>query len=105
MSAIVLSVHLEFRRDKLGHVPLWELIKAAELVSRTTVRRIPTAMHPTEKLRPFTNWLANWGLHLIDVNLAMGNLVDLVGQQAKVFAAKKKQGLLVECRCERSNAR
>ena len=34
--------------------------------------------------------LANWGLHLIDVNLAMGNLVDLVGQQAKAYAAKKR---------------
>ena len=27
--------------------------------------------------------LANWGLHLIDVNLAMGNLVDIVGRQAR----------------------
>jgi Protein of unknown function (DUF3089) len=27
----------------------------------------------------------NWGLHLIDVNLAMGNLLDIVGQQAKAF--------------------
>jgi pimeloyl-ACP methyl ester carboxylesterase len=33
--------------------------------------------------------LANWGLHLIDVNLAMGNLLDIVSQQAKAFAAKK----------------
>jgi hypothetical protein len=33
---------------------------------------------------------ANWGLHLIDVNLAIGNLVDIVGQQAKAFAAKRK---------------
>jgi hypothetical protein len=33
--------------------------------------------------------LANWGLHLIDVNLAMGNLVDIVKQQAKAYAAKK----------------
>jgi hypothetical protein len=32
---------------------------------------------------------ANWGLHLIDVNLAMGNLVDIVGKQAKAFLAKK----------------
>jgi hypothetical protein len=39
---------------------------------------------------PAAQPLANWGLHLIDVNLAMGNLVDIVGQQAKVFAAKKK---------------
>jgi hypothetical protein len=34
--------------------------------------------------------LTDWGLHLIDVNLAMGNLVDLVGVQAKAYAAKKK---------------
>lgn len=34
------------------------------------------------------NVAANWGLHLIDVNLAMGNLVDIVGQQAKAYAAK-----------------
>jgi len=36
------------------------------------------------------NVLANWGLHLIDVNLVMGNLVDIVGQQAKAYAAKKR---------------
>ena len=29
-----------------------------------------------------------WGLHLVDVNIAMGNLVDIVGQQAKAYAAK-----------------
>ncbi len=34
---------------------------------------------------------ANWGLHLIDVNLAMGNLVDLVGQQAKAYLASKRK--------------
>ena len=39
---------------------------------------------------PAATPLANWGLHLIDVNLAMGNLVDIVGQQAKAFASKKK---------------
>jgi hypothetical protein len=31
--------------------------------------------------------LANWGLHLIDVNLAMGNLVDVVRQQASGWVA------------------
>jgi len=36
------------------------------------------------------NVLANWGLHLIDVNLVMGNLVDIVGQQAKAYQRKKK---------------
>ena len=34
------------------------------------------------------NVAANWGLHLIDVNLAMGNLVDIVAAQAKAYAAK-----------------
>jgi hypothetical protein len=31
-----------------------------------------------------------WGLHLVDVNVAMGNLLDIVGEQAKAYAAKKK---------------
>jgi hypothetical protein len=35
------------------------------------------------------NVAANWGLHLIDVNLAMGNLVEIVGRQAKAYVAKK----------------
>ncbi|PZQ64355.1 MAG: lysophospholipase [Phenylobacterium zucineum] len=32
----------------------------------------------------------DWGLHLIDVNIAMGDLVDVVGQQSKAYLAKKK---------------
>jgi hypothetical protein len=32
--------------------------------------------------------LANWGLHLIDVNLAMGNLIDIVGQQGRAYLAR-----------------
>src|SRR5262249_62193457 len=31
--------------------------------------------------------LAEWGLHLIDVHLAMGNLLDIVGQQSKAYLA------------------
>ena len=31
---------------------------------------------------------ANWGLHLIDVHLAIGNLVDIVGQQMKSYLKK-----------------
>lgn len=36
--------------------------------------------------------LADWGLHLIDVNLAMGNLIDIVRDQSKTYltTAKKK---------------
>ncbi len=30
-----------------------------------------------------------WGLHLIDVHVAMGNLIDIVGEQAKAYAKKK----------------
>jgi hypothetical protein len=33
----------------------------------------------------------SWGLHLIDVHLAMGNLVETVGQQAKTYGAKQSQ--------------
>jgi hypothetical protein len=32
--------------------------------------------------------LKDWGFHLIDANLAMGNLVDIVGEESKVWAAK-----------------
>jgi hypothetical protein len=35
-----------------------------------------------------TNVLANWGLHLIDVNLSMGNLLDVVSQQTKSYLKK-----------------
>ena len=33
----------------------------------------------------------SWGLHLIDVNLAMGNLVDIVREQGKAFVAASKK--------------
>ena len=33
--------------------------------------------------------LAQWGLHLIDVNLAMGNLLDLVEAQAKAYRSRR----------------
>ena len=32
---------------------------------------------------------ANWGMHLVDVNLTMGNLVDIVGKQVEGVLAKK----------------
>jgi pimeloyl-ACP methyl ester carboxylesterase len=35
---------------------------------------------------------ADWGLHLIDANIAMGNLVDLVGEQGKAWLAKTGSG-------------
>ena len=34
---------------------------------------------------------AEWGLHLIDVGLTMGNLIDIVGQQSQAYLAAKKK--------------
>ena len=31
---------------------------------------------------------ANWGLHLVDMNLTIGNLLDIVGQQATAFRSR-----------------
>jgi hypothetical protein len=31
------------------------------------------------------------GLHLIDVNLTMGNLIDIIGQQSKAYRAKRQK--------------
>ena len=36
-----------------------------------------------------SNVLANWGLHLVDVNLTMGNLLDIVGTQATAYVSKR----------------
>lgn len=33
--------------------------------------------------------IAQWGLHLVDVNLAMGNLLDLVEQQSKAYRSRR----------------
>ena len=33
---------------------------------------------------------ASWGLHLVDVNLAMGDLLDIVGQQSKAWTHRPK---------------
>jgi hypothetical protein len=33
--------------------------------------------------------LADWGLHLIDVNLAMGNLVEIVREQSRAWTARR----------------
>jgi hypothetical protein len=32
----------------------------------------------------------DWGLHLIDVNVAMGNLLDIVAKQSKAYLAKRQ---------------
>jgi hypothetical protein len=33
---------------------------------------------------------ANWGLHLIDVNVAMGNLIDVVRQQSNAYVRSQR---------------
>lgn len=39
-------------------------------------------------LGPRDRPLANWGLHLVDVNLAMGDLERIVGQQARAWSGR-----------------
>jgi hypothetical protein len=34
---------------------------------------------------------ANWGLHLVDVNVAMGNLVEIVSKQSQAYLAKARK--------------
>lgn len=34
---------------------------------------------------------ASWGLHLVDANIALGNLVSLVGKESKAYAKKLKK--------------
>ena len=34
--------------------------------------------------------LPEWGLHLVDIDIAMGNLEDLVGQQARAWLSVRK---------------
>ena len=38
---------------------------------------------------PFDGPAPSWGLHGIDVELVIGNLLDLVGQQAKAFLGSR----------------
>jgi hypothetical protein len=70
---------------------------SAECVARDGFSYLEVTVHAdpadprTDELRGdvITNGQVNadWGLHLIDVNVAMGNLVDLVGRQARAHVA------------------
>jgi hypothetical protein len=33
---------------------------------------------------------ATWGLHLVDANIALGNLTDLVGKQISAYVRKNR---------------
>jgi hypothetical protein len=49
----------------------------------------PRADDITGDIAMGTAVLANWGLHLIDVNLAMGNLLDIVAAETRTYQKKK----------------
>ena len=34
--------------------------------------------------------LEQWGLHLIDMNLAMGNLIEIVREEGRAYLAKQR---------------
>jgi Protein of unknown function (DUF3089) len=50
------------------------------------VLRISAAVPEAPVLKPMPG--ATWGLHLVDANIALGDLIDLVHQQAAAFAAR-----------------
>jgi hypothetical protein len=54
-------------------------------VGRAPLRLLEDEAHGRPPGKP----LANWGLHLIDVNLAMGNLLDLVDAQSKAYRSRR----------------
>ena len=59
-----------------------------------TVHGIPNGLRTDEIIGDISangQVLAQWGLHLVDVNLAMGNLVDIVGRQAKAWLAEARR--------------
>ena len=71
----------------------------AECASNENATYLAVTVHP-DPAGPRTNDIPgdlrfggriapDWGLHLVDVNLAIGNLVDIVGQQSKAWLAAK----------------
>jgi hypothetical protein len=46
------------------------------------------SLQTISRTEPFPH--ATWGLHLADVNIALGNLVDLVGTEAKAYLKRSR---------------
>jgi len=71
---------------------------SAECVSKDGFDYLAVSVHPDKAdpradnipgdLLVLGQPLKDWGLHLVDVNLAMGDLVSVVGEQSKAYAAK-----------------
>jgi hypothetical protein len=40
-------------------------------------------------IAPGTPMQAQWGLHLVDMNLAMGNLIEIVRRQSAAYRSKQ----------------
>jgi hypothetical protein len=72
---------------------------SAECVSKDGFDYLAVTVHPDPAdpradnipgdLLVFGQPLKDWGLHLVDVNLTMGDLVSVVGEQSKAYSAKK----------------
>ena len=73
----------------------------AECVSNEHGNYLAVTVHPTPGGRRVNDMggdvvvggkvQANWGLHLIDVNLTIGNLVDVVGEESRAYLAKAEK--------------
>jgi len=88
-------------RDVTVSTPFVELpgLVSAECVSSGGFDYLAVAVHP-DKADPRTDTipgdllvlgqpLKDWGLHLVDVNLTMGDLVAVVGEQSKAYTAAR----------------
>ena len=88
-------------KDVTVATPYVELpgLVSAECVSKDGFDYLAVTVHPDKAdpradnipgdLLVFGQPLKDWGLHLVDVNLTMGDLVAVVSEQSKAYSAKK----------------
>ncbi|MFZ0267607.1 DUF3089 domain-containing protein [Caulobacter sp.] len=88
-------------RDATVATPFIQLpgLVSAECVSQDGFDYLAVTVHPDKAdpradnipgdLLVLGQPLKDWGLHLVDVNLTMGDLVSVVGEQSKAYAAAK----------------
>ena len=89
-------------KDVTVSTPYVELpgLVSAECVSQDGFDYLAVTVHPDKAdpradnipgdLLVLGQPLKDWGLHLVDVNLTMGDLVAVVGEQSKAYSAKSK---------------
>ena len=70
----------------IGSAPAFaNLVSKLPMVARADGTVLITGQTGAPALKALPD--ATWGLHLVDANIALGDLVTLVGKQAKQYAA------------------